>query len=121
MKEIAEVINSGMTQQLQSSSVLGMIDTQGSGEEFGKQTISSSLSSVEKLVAANRSSNGEGASAGAFATGSFGPTLADACIAPQLHNARRFGVDLESLCPTLLEVEKKYNDHPWFQKAKPKA
>lgn len=115
VKEIAEVINSG-TPDLQNTSLLE--------EEDGKQTILSCLSSVEKLVAANHSnySNGEGASAvGRFATGSFGPTLADACLAPQLHNARRFGVDLESLCPTLLEVEKKYNDHPWFQHAQPKV
>ena len=111
VKEITEVINSGMTQRLQNSSVLGMIDEEG-------------LREVEKLVADCRSSSGSsggGASVGPFATGSFGPTLADACIAPQLHNARRFGVDLESLCPTLLEVEKKFNDHPWFQNTKPKT
>lgn len=129
VKEIAQVINSG-TPESQNISLLGMTDSssgedkEGMGEEFGKQTVLSCLSSVEKLVAANHSkcSNGEGASAiGLFATGSFGPTLADACLAPQLHNARRFGVDLEGLCPTLLEVEKKYNDHPWFQHAQPKV
>ncbi|KAL7497696.1 hypothetical protein ACHAWT_005795 [Skeletonema menzelii] len=108
VKEITEVINSGMTQRLQYSSVLGMIDEER-------------LREVEKLVADSRSSSGGGASVGPFATGSFGPTLADACIAPQLHNARRFGVDLESLCPTLLEVEKKFNDHPWFQNTKSKT
>jgi glutathione S-transferase len=95
VKEIAEVINSGMNEE-------GL------------------LSSVEKLVAVNRS-NGEGASVGPFATGSFGPTLADACIAPQLHNARRFGIDLEGLCPTLLEVEKKCIKHPWFESIKSKT
>ena len=129
VKEIAEVINSG-TQPLQNLSVMGTIDSfsgkDGVGKEFGKQAIVSGLSSVEKLVAAIHSStsnNGGGASAaaGPFATGSFGPTLADACLAPQLYNARRFGVDLESVCPTLVEIEKKYNDHPWFQNAKPEA
>ena len=96
VKEIAEVINSGM---------------------FDKDGL---LSSVEKLVSTNRS-NGEGGSVGPFATGSFGPTLADACIAPQLHNARSFGIDLEGLCPTLLEVEKECNKHPWFESTKSKT
>ena len=83
-----------------------------------------SLSSVEKIVAAihSISSNGRCASAaGPFATGSFGPTLADACLAPQLYIVRRFGVDLEGVCPTLVEIEKKYNDHPWFQNAQTEA
>ncbi len=107
VKEIAEVVKSGMIED-------------GLEEKFGKQTILSCLSSVEKLVVAYRS-NGEGASVGPFATGSFGPTLADACIAPQLHNARRFGIELEGLCPTLLKVEKKCNEHPWFQITKSKT
>jgi maleylacetoacetate isomerase len=125
VKEIAEVINSG-TQPLQNLSVVGTIDSMsgkdGLGKEFGKQAILNGLSSVEKLVATIHSSDGKGApAAGPFATGSFGPTLADACLAPQLYNARRFGVDLESVCPTLLEIEKKYNDHPWFQNTQPEA
>jgi len=113
VKEIADVINSGTPE-----------DKEGRGDEFAKQTILSCLSSVEKLVSANHSvrSNSEGTSAvGLFATGSFGPTLADACLAPQLYYARRFGVDLEGLCPTLLEVEKKYYGHPWFQHAQSKV
>jgi len=126
VKEIVEVINS-VTQQLQNSSVIGMADSisgkESLGEEFGKQAIMSGFSSVEKKVATIHSiSNGKGASvAGPFATGSFGPTLADACLAPQLYNARRFGVDLEGVYPTLVEIEKKYNDHPWFQNAQPEA
>jgi len=126
VKEIVEVINS-VTQQLQNSSVMGMIDSISGkevlGNEFRKQAIMSGLSSVEKIVATIHSiSNGKGASvAGPFATGSFGPTLADACLAPQLYNARRFGVDLVFFCPTLVEIEKKCNDHPWFQNAQSEA
>eukprot|EP00985_Skeletonema_marinoi_P029085 scaffold26678_cov161-Skeletonema_marinoi.AAC.2 len=123
VKEIVEVINS-VTQQLQNSSVMGMIDSisgkESLGEEFGKQAIMNSLSSVEKIVAAIHSIY-HASAAGPFATGSFGPTLADACLAPQLYNARRLCVDLEGVCPTLVEIEKKYNDHPWFQNAQTEA
>jgi maleylacetoacetate isomerase len=129
VKEIAEVINSG-TQPLQNLGVIKAIDTlssastESSGKEFGKEAIVNGLSSVEKLVAVihGHGKDGEGGdSAGPFTTGSFGPTLADACLAPQLYNARRFGVDLESVCPTLVEIEKKYEDHPWFINARPEA
>ena len=125
VKEISEVVNSG-TQPLQNLSVIGAIDSiagkNGPGKEFGKKAIVDGLSAVEKLVAAIHSSDNEGVShVGPFATGSFGPTLADACLAPQLYNARRFGVELESICPTLVEIEKKYVVHPWFQNARPEA
>mmetsp|Transcript_61019 Transcript_61019/g.72423 ORF Transcript_61019/g.72423 Transcript_61019/m.72423 type:complete len:84 (-) Transcript_61019:284-535(-) len=51
--------------------------------------------------------------------GTFEVTLADACIVPQLFNARVIGVDLERVCPALLQVEKECKDHEWFLGTEP--
>ena len=54
---------------------------------------------------------------GAFCFG-VGPGLADLCLVPQLHNARRFGVDLSAM-PRLLLVEAACAELPAFQAAAP--
>jgi maleylacetoacetate isomerase len=45
-------------------------------------------------------------------------TLADVCLTPQLYNARRFSVPLESF-PRILGVEKACERHPAFRAAHP--
>lgn len=46
------------------------------------------------------------------------PTFADICLVPQLGNARRFGVDLDSM-PRLLAAERACADLPAFTAAEP--
>jgi maleylacetoacetate isomerase len=55
--------------------------------------------------------------AGGFLFGNS-PTLADICLVPQMYNARRFGVPVESF-PTLLRAEASANGLAAFAKAHP--
>ncbi len=57
------------------------------------------------------------ASGGPFVFGEV-PTLADACLIPQLYNAHRFKVPVDDF-PHLLAVEKHCNALPEFDRAKP--
>ena len=119
-REIVEIVNSG-TQPLQNLSVMKFIDegTGGAltGMTFGKECIINGLAAVEKLVCGRLSRLGN--ARGPFALGSFTPTIADAYIIPQLYNGRRFEIDLETICPTLLIIEKIALGHPWFQVSHP--
>ena len=54
---------------------------------------------------------------GSYSFGDF-PTIADACLIPQVANARLNSVDL-STYPNILEVDKICNEHPAFEKALP--
>ncbi len=121
--EIAEIVNSGI-QPLQNLSVMDMIDELskgcveiklGNGQVFGKRHIEKGLKAIECCVNAQKTLNEKGK----FAIGSSSPTLADAFIIPQMYNARRFFVDLEAICPSLLEVEARCLEHPWFSKTHP--
>ena len=60
--------------------------------------------------------------ANSSATGAFchghSPTLADACLVPQLYNARRFGLAMDDL-PTLCRIEQACLDLPAFDAARP--
>lgn len=113
-REIAEIVNSG-TQPLQNLSVCKKIsaDSNGSmdGRAFGADMIKIGLQAVEKV----RELRG---CTGPFSVGAV-PTIADACLIPQLYNARRFNVDLAAVCPSLLEVEQACAEHPWFVQAHP--
>jgi maleylacetoacetate isomerase len=48
------------------------------------------------------------------------PSVAEACLIPQLYNARRFAVDVNQF-PRLLEVEAQCEDLPAFKSAHPDA
>jgi len=124
VREIAEIVNSGI-QPLQNLSVMDMIDEfgkghvetkLGNGKFFGKHHIEKGLKAIESLVNAQKMLKNQG---GHFAIGSSNPTLADAFIVPQMYNARRFFVDLEATCPSLLEVEAHCLQHPWFSETHP--
>jgi len=114
-KEYTEMINSGI-QPLQNLSTFRKIDadagTEGVGRKFAADAIRNGLAALERLVL-SRGGVGEG-----FLVGPV-PTLADACLVPQLFNARRFEVDLEATCPELLKVEARCKAHPWFISAEP--
>jgi glutathione S-transferase len=120
----SEIINSGI-QPLQNLDTCSQI-SKGSGgsmngRAFGKTMIEKGLSSLEKLVFDRWLSSGFdisshsstetnsnlffvlGVSSSAFPS-PFGPSIADACLIPQLYNARRFEVDV-SKYPCLLLIE----------------
>lgn len=85
----------------------------GSDEYFEKSSMEKRLALVDALVTPYHSRSGK--TAGPFAIGTFGPTLADVCLVPQLQDARMLGVELEQICPALLDVEKVcYANIPWF-------
>ena len=46
------------------------------------------------------------------------PTMADACLVPQMYNARRYDCDLRG-CPNLLEIDEHLMSLPAFIKASP--
>ena len=84
----------------------------GSNEYFEKSSMEKRLSLINSELGLYHSKcNG---STGQFAIGSFGPTLADVCMVPQLQDARMLGIDLEKVCPMLLDIERACNDHQWF-------
>ena len=76
----------------------------GSGDELGKELarkhIEVGLGAINRLLQTRRTEKGQ--RVGPYGTGTFSPTIADACIVPQLYNARRFGINLEEigLCKT---------------------
>lgn len=123
VKEVAEIINSG-TQPLQSLTVQSSVEKvggEGSGMKFGQLAIEKGLQSLEELLAPyhhGTTSETDNDACPLFAIGTYGPTLADICIVPQMYNCRRFGVDC-SMYPTLLRIEETCKNHIWFQGAEP--
>ena len=70
------------------------------GNGFAKAAIAKGMAALERLVAAAT----QGASAtGLFSAGTTTPSIADICIAPQVYNARRFGVDVDQF-PAVMQA-----------------
>jgi maleylacetoacetate isomerase len=63
--------------------------------------------------------NGEHKFAGPFSCGAA-PSMADACLIPQVYNARRFNIDL-SLYPRICDIEKACMSLAAFQTASPES
>jgi len=86
----------------------------GAGEEAVKQWyaywVSSGFKALEEMLA------------GSAATGSYchgdSPTMADACLVPQVWNARRFEVALDAF-PTICRIEEACYRLPAFDTARP--
>ncbi|MGD9657214.1 MAG: maleylacetoacetate isomerase [Methylocystis sp.] len=76
--------------------------------EWRRRWISEGLKGVEQLIAP-----------APFAFGAE-PSLADICLIPQVYNARRFNVPLDS-CPRVLAVDAVCAGHPAFLAAHPQA
>ena len=90
------------------------------GRAFAKRSLEEGLAAVEAKVKAFSTPAPSASSTLFFAIPGCGhPTVADACIVPQLFNARRFGVDVGRVCPTLVAVEACCAVHPWFTPAHP--
>jgi maleylpyruvate isomerase len=94
VRQLAEIINAG-TQPLQNSGVLARVKQLGADEQaWARHYIARGLAALE-LVA--------GETAGAFLVGDA-VSVADVLLVPQLYNARRFALPLESY-PLLARVE----------------
>lgn len=114
--QIAELIGSGI-QPLQNLPVLkevksavGRDGQEVAGKAWATEKMERGLAACEQLVAA---------ASGRFAAGHV-VTIADAFLAPQLYNARRFGIDV-SAYPNLVRVEAACADLPAFKAAHPDA
>lgn len=96
--EIAEAINAG-TQPLQNLEVMQRLSkdfglSKEQARAFASAYIERGLKGTEKLIRRSR---------GIYCVGNQF-TIADACLIPQLYNARRFELDLDKF-PVLLEIE----------------
>ena len=85
---------------------------QAERDEWVRHWIVEGLAAFEALVA-------EDPATGAFCHGDA-PGLADACLVPQLYNARRFGLDL-TRWPTLARIEQACLALPAFRQAVPES
>ncbi len=105
--QYAEVINAGI-QPLQNLAVLKRIEALGGDRgAWGRRVIDRGLVAIEQQLSGRT----------AFLVGDH-PTVADLCLVPQLYNARRFGLDLESY-PALLAIEARCQALPAFEAAHP--
>jgi len=119
-RQMVEIINSGI-QPIQNLALLKDIETRSQGTisaaQIGKERITRGLKALEAIVvkqlATKYSKN--------FCMGGFAPTIVDACLAPQLFNAKVFGVDITEVCPTLEKIGTILACHPWFVGAHPDA
>mmetsp|Transcript_11737 Transcript_11737/g.22733 ORF Transcript_11737/g.22733 Transcript_11737/m.22733 type:complete len:210 (-) Transcript_11737:37-666(-) len=106
MWEIAEIVNSGI-QPLQNLTVLAKITELGGDRiAWATEAITKGLTAVEAVLSET---------AGTYAIGDS-PSVADACIIPQLYSARRFNVPLDNF-PILLRVEAACQSLSAFQAA----
>jgi maleylacetoacetate isomerase len=79
-------------------------------ERWTRHWIVDGLRAFETMLADNSST-------GLFCDGDA-PTIADACLVPQVYNARRAGVDLREF-PTIVRIERNCLDLPAFDAARP--
>ena len=56
---------------------------------------------------------------GPYSMGTFSPGLVDVFLIPQIFNARRFGVDVDSFFPTMAAIDLACRNHPWFEQSHP--
>jgi maleylpyruvate isomerase len=110
VRALAEHVNSGI-QPLQNAIVLRTIKQKVPGweREWAQTWISRGLDALERAVGDGR--------AGRFCHGDA-PTLADCYLVPQLHNARRYGLDVAPW-PTLRRIEEACAALAPFQAAHP--
>jgi fumarylacetoacetase len=119
-RQMVEIINSG-TQPLQNIFLLKSYEERSDGKikasEEAKAVNERGLKSLEALVVQQHQNEG----AGPYCTGSFCITIADFCLVAQIYNARRFGVDLASICPKLVQINALCEQDPCIQASRPEA
>jgi maleylpyruvate isomerase len=105
---LAELVNSGI-QPLQNLTTLRKVKELGGDDAtWVRGFIAEGLAAYEATATAT---------AGRYSVGDA-PTIADVYLIPQLHGARRFGVDLEAM-PLLRRIEAACNELPAFVAAEP--
>ncbi|KAH7693608.1 maleylacetoacetate isomerase, partial [Aphelenchoides avenae] len=96
-------------QPLQNTGVLNVIDADATSEKrlsWARHWIERSFDALEKQLAGT---------SGKYCVGDA-VMMADACLVPQVQNARRYGVDL-SKWPTILRIDSALSELPEFRKA----
>jgi maleylacetoacetate isomerase len=107
IRAMAEVVNSGI-QPLQNLAVLKHLDTHSVDRgDWSRHWIDAGLKALESMVTGP----------GPFLV-TDGPTLAEACLIPQLYNARRFKMDVANY-PRLAACEAACLALPAFQQSHP--
>ena len=79
-------------------------------ERWTRHWIIEGFNALERMLAENSST-------GIYCDGDA-PTIADACLVPQVYNARRFGIDMQQF-PTIAAIERQCLGMPAFDAAKP--
>ena len=115
--EMVQVINSGI-QPLQNAPLINNLESASEGKivakDFAQVFIRNGFRMLETLIMKRKESSRH---TGPFCLGRFSPSIVDACLIPQLYNARRFGVDVETEFPVLAAIEGRCAGHPWFTPA----
>lgn len=108
-RQLAEIINSGI-QPFQNLTMRAIVKNELGGDDvaLAKRFITKGLHAYETLASEV---------AGAFSVGDA-PSMADACLVPQLYSARSLGVDLSPF-PLLVRIDAKCQEHAGFQAAHP--
>jgi maleylpyruvate isomerase len=106
-RQLAEIINAGV-QPFQNTSVTKLVKNELHADEqaFARRFIEKGLDAYQAIV---------DEVGGRYSVGDA-PTVADACLVPQLYAARRFNVDLTRF-DRLLQIEKNCAELPAFQAA----
>lgn len=108
-RQLTEIVNSGI-QPLQNLEIMKMLDARGVDSKLWcKEHIRRGLAAYEAL--AERT-------AGAFSVGDA-PSFADCVLVPQLYNARRFAIDVESELPLLARIDARCSELEAFRLAHP--
>lgn len=108
-RQLAEIVNSGI-QPFQNLTMRAIIKNELGGDDvaLAKRFIEKGLRAYEALATDV---------AGTYSVGDM-PTMADACLVPQMYSARSLGVDIAQY-PLLVKIDQKCQEHPGFQAAHP--
>lgn len=113
--EMVEVINADV-QPLQNAPLVNRLEQASEGrimaKDFARTVIVDGLTMIQSLIQQRKANSTR--YIGPYCMGSFSPTIVDACLIPQLYNARRWGVDVDEDFPLLAAIEKHCSKHPWF-------
>ncbi|GAX15183.1 fumarylacetoacetase [Fistulifera solaris] len=114
--EMVQIINSG-THPMQNVPYTRELEKQSSGtitsEELGRAVNEKGLAALEALVTKRQRQ-------GPYCLGTFSPSIVDVVMVPQMYNARRFNVDVDKICPTLVQIDALCQQHPWFTDSHPR-
>lgn len=117
VRAFAEVVNAGI-QPLQNLGVVKQLKALGQDDAaWLRHFMPKGLAALEAMVAADHARQGAPSGAEAYCFGAI-PTLADCCLVPQLHAARRFSIDLAPY-PTLVAIDAACRALPAFANAAP--